>query len=411
MKSLEELCLVKADADEGLVGLYDVAFLSSDDIAKELKEEIKSRKQELDRLKKAYAVYSGFAKNGVLTPQERGQAMLNAADFYQSGRLLFEAAASGNPKARLAYAEALIHEDYGVAQNIQEGLAILQDEADKGNADACYDIVLFQKERPDLVDPEMAYAYCQKAAALGHEEAKVRLSQPFDESTQTKELKQRFENGEKGIAYPLSFRQDIPLKRREVYLMKALEEGDARAEYDVGKGLYDAKEKELARPYFEKAIEHGNGQACFGLAKIILHGLPHFYRSGGLPKKIQPEHYEELKLMQKAAELGDVKGLCVMGRAYIRGLLVDKDEEKAMALLEKAYGEGERFDSPRLIGEIYRNHQEAHKAVEYYKIAAEHGNVSAMLGLMDIYEQGLGEIAPNPSKAAYYRFLAGVDDF
>ena len=410
-KSIDELCLLKNEADDGLLGLYDVSFQNSEDIAKELKEEIRIRKDELLRLKKAHLVYSGFAKHGVSSPQDRGQAMLEAAKAYQSGKLLYEASASGYPQARLEYAFALAEGEYGLTANPSEALSILVEEADKGNADASYGIVTFQKQHPDMVDPEMAYSYCQKAARLGHEKAEKRLLEPFEQSKQTSALLQRYQAGEKGVAYLLSFRQDIPLKKREEYLWKALEEGDGRAEYDVGKGLYEAKEYDMARPYYEKAIAHGNGQACFGLAKIVLHGLPHFYKSGGLPKKIHPEHYEELKLIEKAAELGDIRGLCVMARAYIRGYLVEKDEEKAMAYLEKAYEEGERFDAPRLIAEIYRNHAEARKAVEYYKIAAEHGNVSAMLGLMDIYEKGLGDIEPNPSKATYYRFLAGVDDF
>ena len=410
----ETLCLLKADADEGLLGLFDIALSQSDEIAKELNEEIKIRKDELARLKKAYTVYRGFAKEKILTPEDRGNALLETAKKLNNGRLLEEAYALGVTEARLEYASALINGTYNVPVNLQEGLAIYQEEADKGNALACFAITDFHKDHPDLVDPEMAYQYCAKAAKLGYEPAKERLKQPFDESPETTALKKRLSAGEKGVAYLLSLRQDIPLKRREVYLMKALEEGDGRAEYDVGKGLLDAKQKKLARPYFERAIEHGNGQACFGLAKCILHGLPHYYRSGGLPEKIAPEHLQELELMKKAAELGDIRGLCVMGRTYARGYLVDKDEAKAKELLDKAYEAGERFDSPRLIGELYRYRKEpgsAETAVEYYKIAADHGNQSAMLGLMDIYEKGLREIKPDASKAAYYRYLAGIDHF
>lgn len=407
----EQICLQKHEADDGIVGLYDVAFQNSEEIARELKEEIKARKSELERLQKAHRIYAGFAKEGISTPLERAKAMMDVAIQYGDGHLLFEAAASGLPEARLAYAKALTQGLYDLPFDVTGGLSIYQDEADKGNPEACFAIVSFHREHPDLVDPGMAYTYCHKAAEMGYGPAIERLKEPFDESEQTQSLKKRFEAGEKGVAYLLHLRQDIPMKAREEYLMKALEEGDAQAEYDVGKGLLDAKEPKLAREYFEKSIAHGNGQACFGLAKVILHGLPHFYRSGGLPKKIRPEHYEELKLMQKAAEMDDIRGMCVMGRVYARGYLVPQDEEKAMALLEKAFNEGERFDAPRLIGEIYRNHKEARKAVEYYKIAAEHGNVSAMLGLMDIYESGLGDVPANPSKAAYYRFLARVDEY
>ena len=411
---LEELCLQKGKADEGLIGLYDFEGEDSSSIEAELAKEISIRQDELRRLEKAHEVYAGFAKDGIETPKERGKAILEVAKRRNDGKLLEEAASHGLSEARIELAKALYLGKYGLAKNPHDALSILIEEADRDNAKAAYEIVKFQAKYPDLIGSDAAYKYCKKAAKLGLAVAKKRLEKPFEESNQTKALKERLAKGEEGINYLLYLRQDLPLKQRQQYLLAALEEGDGRANYDIGKGLLDAKEYELAIPYLEKSVEKGVGEACFALADAKLKGAPHYYKSGGLPMVLTKAHKEELALMEKAAELGNIRGLCIMGRTYARGLLVKKDTKKAMAYLKKAYDQGERVDSPRLIGEIYRYDMAdgtAKKAVEFYKIAADHGNVSAMLGLMDIYSLGLREIKPNPKKAAYYRYLSGVDDF
>ena len=409
-----ELLYEKIAVDEGLQGLFETEAETSGEIAQELKNEIESVQSQLSVLKGAYKVYHGLDKLGLETKEQVGKAMYECAMEDKKGdnvlSMLEEASKLGCVEATLEFGKALVYGKYGASRQVEEGLRIIFEEANNDNPEACYLLVKIHKKYPDVVGPDTAFAMCQKAASHGLPAAIKRLKEPFEMTKETLDLQARLAKGEKGVAYLLFQRGDLTLDDREKYFNIALEEGDAVAEYDMGKILRDAGKEEEAKAYFERSVEHGNSLACFALARIVLHGKPHFYHGGGIPDRNDPDYQEEFRLMSIAAELGDYRGLCVMGRSYVRGYMVDKDYEKAREYLQKAYDLGERFSSPRLLAETYRYTDApgtAEKAVELYQIAANSGNRSAMLGLMDIYEEGLREVKQDLGKADYYRYLAG----
>lgn len=406
----------KIAADESLLGLFETDAENSGEIARDLKDEIDSLQSQLKYLKDAYRVYHGLSKLGLETKEEVGEAMYEAVMKDAKKKdpnvlvILEEASKLGYAPATLAYGEALIYGRYGASRQVEEGLRLIRDEADNDDPKACYLLVKIHKDYPEVVGPDLAFAMCQKAADLGHKGAIKRLQKPFEKTKETLDLLARLDAGEKGVAYLLSQRGDLTLDDREKYFNLALSEGDAAAEYEMGKILRDGGNEIQAKEYFWRAVGHGNALACFSLSRIILHGKPHFYHGATNPDRFDPDYRNEFQLMKRAAELGDYRALCIMGRAYVRGYMVDKDYAKAREYLQQAYEQGERFSSPRLLAETYRYTDApgtAEKAVELYTIAADAGNRSAMLGLMDIYEEGLREVAKDPAKAEYYRYLAG----
>ncbi|MDY6392733.1 MAG: tetratricopeptide repeat protein [Bacilli bacterium] len=406
----------KVAADEGLQGIFETDAELSGEIACDLKTEIDALKDKLDALKLAYRVYHGFEKAGLQSKEEIAEAMYAEAMKETKKKkseyvapMLAEAAKLGYTPALLEYARALVYADYGLERDVERGLKLLREEAENGSSDACYLFVTIHKDYPQYVGPDIAYEMCARAAASGHPKAIKRLKKPFEMSQETQSLIARAQKGEKGVNFALSLRGDLTIDDREKYFRLALEEGDQAAEYEMGKIMRDSGNIEEAMRYLQRAVDHGNALACFTLARVILNGKPHFYHGDGTPDRNDADYQKEFELMSRAAELGDYRGLCIMGRAYVRGYMVDKDYDKAREYLQKAFDMGERLSAPRLIAETYRYTDApgtAEKAVEYYKMSADAGNRSAMLGLMDIYEDGLREVAKDSSKAAYYRYLA-----
>ena len=190
----------------------------------------------------------------------------------------------------------------------------------------------------------------------------------------------------------------------------SVEEGDPMAELEMGYTLLRKKDKKGAKEYFQKASDHGSGPACFALIDAILGGKPHYYKGPETPDAKDPIYQQEFKLIERAAEIGDNRGLCILGRSYVRGYMVEKDLKKGQKFLKKALSQGEKDLAPQMLAEIYEQSNaegSASKAVEYYELSADHGNVASMLALKGIYENGLREVKKNSRKAMYYALRSG----
>ncbi|MCR5348977.1 MAG: hypothetical protein K6E59_05180 [Bacilli bacterium] len=413
----EDIFRAKLLADEGTKGLFESDAENSVEYAQQLKSEIAELKEKLKRLQASYKVYREFGKMGLRTWEDVAQATYEAAlEEAKEGRddivlpLLLDAAKNGLVKARLELAKAYVFGKFGVKAAPEKGLAILREEAEKGEAEACLLLTVLHDGFPTLVGPDEALEMCQKAASMGYQPAMDRLEQPFDMSEETKRLLSRLEKGEKGVRFWLSTRGDLPAKEREKHFFDAVKEGDPMAEYEMGATLLREDDEKGAKEYFQRAADHGNGAACFALIDLILDGRPHYYKGRKLPSKDDPVYQQELALVRQAAEIGDNRGLVVLGRSYVRGYMVDKDYEQAKPLLEKALSQGEMDAAPQMLGEIYANTEgegNATKAVEYYELSASHGNVASMVALQRIFENGLREVKKDNGKATYYSLLSG----
>ena len=411
----KDIFRAKIEADEGIKDIFDPFEDATAEYAHALHSEIKELKGRLERLEAAYEVYHELDKMGLDLYEDVAQATFMAAlkeeklGHTELAQKLLLASENGCAKARVAHGKALIYGGFGLKKAPKTGLDLIKEEADQDDAEACFLLCKIHEDYPRLVDADTALEMCQKAASLGLEEASNRLQQPFDMSAETKRLLALAKKGEKGVRFWLSTRGDLPSEERAKFFFEAVKEGDPTAEFEMGSTLLEEGDRDGAAAYYQKAIDHGNGPACFALIDLILNGKPHYYKGPDLPDPNDPIYQKELSLVERCAEIGDNRGLVVLGRSYVRGYMVEKDYEKAKPYLLKALEQGEVDLAPQMLGEIYENSDgkgTAEKAVEYYELASNHGNVASMVALTRIYENGLRDIKKDKAKAMLYSHLS-----
>ena len=412
----QDIFRAKLKVDKDLRDVFESDAENIYEYVCELKDEIKELRAGLQKLEAAYEVYNALHKRGLDSLSEIAEATYKAAlEEARDGnkdiaiKLLDDAASHGCIEAKRALAKAYIYGDYGCSRKPKVGLQLLYEAADEGDPVSCLLFTTIHDDYPRLVGPDVALSMCRKAAEMGYAPAEERLQKPFDRSEETKRLLARLKAGEKGVAFWLSTRDDLPPKEREQYFYDAVKEGDPMAELEMGATLLRKKDEKGAKEYLEKAVEHGNGPACFALIDLLREDKPPYWKGPELPNRDDKLNQEELRLVRRAAELGDNRGLVVLGRSYVRGYMIEKDYEAAKPLLEKALSQGEEDVAPQMLGEIYEHSEgagTAEKSVEYYLRSANHGNLASMVALNRIYDHGLREVEIDRSKAAYYAYLS-----
>ena len=411
-----DIFLARLAADKALAD--DLAFEAdtSGEYAAFLKEEIRLAKKRLAAYQEAYEIYRALHKAGLDSQEQIAEAafgvamkLIDKGEEKSAVALLLDAANHGNANAKTVLGKAYVYGELGLPKKGKEGIVMLREAADAGDPKACLLFTSIHDDFPRLVPADIALEMCQKAADMGYEPAIERLQKPFDRSNETKRLLSRYKAGEKGVAFWLSTRGDLSPKDRERYFYASVKEGDPLAELEMGYSAERGGDNEGARSYYEKAIDHGSGPACFALIRLLFGKKKRFWKGPEQPDQNDPLNIEALGLVRRAAEIGDNRGLCVLGRCYVRGYMVPVDYEAAKPLLEKALSQGEKDAAPQLLGEIYERGEgegDASKALSYYEIAASNGNYSAMRALSRIYESGLREVKRDSSKAAYWGLRA-----
>lgn len=145
-----------------------------------------------------------------------------------------------------------------------------------------------------------------------------------------------------------------------------------------------------AEKWLKKAANAGNG--------IAISILPNLYNENGEVLNIR----EEMKKIFNGIINGDNKSLYKMGEFYIKGIGVETNYKKAIEYFSMA-GELGNLEAQELLGAIYwsgiddidRNYK---KSKYWYEKAAILGSASAELNLGVIYSKGLG-VEKDPYKA------------
>ena len=121
-------------------------------------------------------------------------------------------------------------------------------------------------------------------------------------------------------------------------LKSAADMGHARAQSLLGY-IYDiAEENELAFSYYQMAADQGDADGAYGLGKL--------YASG---EGTVPDLEQAVRWYQLAAGKGQLLAIDVLATAYLNGGLgLDRDEQKARALLETAAALGHQPSIKRL---------------------------------------------------------------
>lgn len=161
----------------------------------------------------------------------------------------------------------------------------------------------------------------------------------------------------------------------------AADKGHAEAAWRVGQSAYQNKDYSKGIKYLKIANLYGHKEAPALLAFL--------YRTGTGVEKNLPYAME---LYEKSAKYGDDISATIAGTAYMIGVEVDRDIDKAIKLLETVANNPKSERAGRcqvLLGQIYwkpvYKRTDVNKAVQWFTKAYENGKLSAILYLQIIY--------------------------
>lgn len=345
---------------------------------------------------------------GVEKPISRVQSL----DFLGEVEVLHERANEGDVDAQLLLYHSYLDGDK-VGRDTFRAIYWLRQAAKQNQPDAVHELAALLLEGK-LIDQNFVRAreLFEQAAAAGILEAKTNL----------------------GIIYAGGLGVEADAKRAESYFRAAAEEGEPFAANEFGIILLSAGKYDQARQWFKQAAAQNNSRAIYNLGLMQERGL-------GQPKNLKAalEQYEE------AARADVPEALTKTGRAYLNGLGVEVDLNRARQLLIRAYMSGEPYSAiflsvfpptnvdvwvdkddvgQVLIGGIAQNEPVAILAMGARKMSfsrsdadvrvglqliesvAKSGNSFAQTVLGRTYEDGF-KVAKDPSVAAgWYRLAA-----
>lgn len=162
-------------------------------------------------------------------------------------------------------------------------------------------------------------------------------------------------------------------------------ENNPRAQYYVASmylnGFGTPKNEAEGLKYLQRSVDQE-----YDLAQAL---LGYLYSEG---EAVEQDKVKAIELYEKAAAQGNSSANLNLGAAYYTGDGVVRDVEKARAYFEKV----NLTDTPvvgRYLGDIYLNDAnmtDYKKALRYYSIAAEAGDLAAFKELGQMYQKGLG---------------------
>ena len=148
-------------------------------------------------------------------------------------------------------------------------------------------------------------------------------------------------------------------------------------------GIGTEKNRVTAIKYFTESAKLGNDNAATNLAFIYL----------TKNKNDADLNKQAIRLFQQAAKSGNKLAEFMLGYAYYRGFVVERDNYTAFGLIKDAADEKASFDEAQyILGEMYSNGygtvQNYVNAVGYYNKAVNQGNTQAYMELAKIYAAG-----------------------
>ena len=281
------------------------------------------------------------------------------------------APASMTPEQRLEKAKALYEKgfdyEYGITKTVDRTLAdkFFKEAADLDHADALFFLGMNAIDNGDL---EQARKYADSAIELGNMAGKYILAEISEQEylgnseelykAGFKALKEKVEQGdlhysnvlgyayrfgigteenikqaikvftpsaEQGNAISLGHLSELYLEQDKIekakpLMLKAAEKNNDVAQYNLGYSIYEAGSEESLY-WLNRAAENNNLQAIMYLAS--------YYHNQDIKKAIY--YY------QKGAELNDSQAMLELSYLYENGEGVEKDDKKAIELLEEAF--------------------------------------------------------------------------
>ncbi len=216
----------------------------------------------------------------------------------------------------------------------------------------------------------------------------------------------------------LLVRSDNSIKDGIRWLEKATKQGDADAMYLLGRVcLTKLNDPKKAFRWYEKAAKNNHVDAMIDVGAFYVFGyvvsrnveeaIKWYKRAANLNSPVgyhnlaflylQDEHLYNtaIQYLEKAKSLGYSESAYMLGVIYFSGRGVEKNAEYALDNLVLSYDLG-KYYSCRPIGDLYfqgafdNGQQNCCKAIEWYSRGAEHGVLSCVEVLGDIYYYGFG---------------------
>jgi TPR repeat protein len=161
------------------------------------------------------------------------------------------------------------------------------------------------------------------------------------------------------------------------WFRKAADQGDARAQYDVGDLYFRGKgvpqSYTNAVNWTQKAADQGYARAESGLAYMYSNGA-------GLPQS----YTDAVKWYRKAADQGDAGAQHALGYMYLHGQGVPQDYTESARWIQRAADQGDA-EAEAGLGYIYAKGegvpQSRSEAIRWYRKAADQGNEYASMAL------------------------------
>ncbi len=186
------------------------------------------------------------------------------------------------------------------------------------------------------------------------------------------------------------------------WFRKAADQGYARAQnwlgvmYEQGKGV--PQDYSEAVRWYRKAADQGEVWAQCNLALMYKNGM-------GVPQ----DYSEAVKWFRKSADQGHARAQNWLGVMYEQGKGVPQDYSEAVKWFRKAADQGNAYAQCNL-GRMYRGGkgipQYYSEAVKWFNKAAEQGNADAQYNLGQMYREGLGVSQSDKYAAKWYRKAA-----
>ena len=171
---------------------------------------------------------------------------------------------------------------------------------------------------------------------------------------------------------------------------------DGEKAFLMGKKFETEKKYNEAKKWYEQAIKLNNLKAMCNLGCMYLN-----------PDTKMKNPRKGFEYLLRAAELGELeKSAYLVGFCYCNGKGVQQDKTKAKYWVEKAVNNGCK-DAYGLMGDLLFDTPPQQinnpKAISYWNMAAENGDIYAMYSLGTLYMKGNG--VPKDSKKSFLYFF------
>jgi TPR repeat protein len=308
-----------------------------------------------------------------------------AGDIYRDGNLVQKntskayeyyvmARDAGNGLARIRVAEALIRGS-GVKQDVQAGLAVLEDFATKGNGDA-------NRALGDLYSIPGSPLPLDGLKAIGYYEQAVKAGN----TALINQIGALYRDGSL-----------VPVDQAKAfgYFEQAMQEGDIAAQSQVAeayiKGYGVAVDIDKGMELLRQAADRGSAGALQSLGNYLVRG-----------DFVKADPIQGIKLIEEARNAGSNYANLLLAQIYRDGISIPRNPKKSIAYFEQAVATGQPGAELMLaqshVYRVFGSVSDRKKGLAMLKKLVNNGDEEAVVMMANVLYNGSG-VSPQPQKA------------